>query len=94
MYNCPPGPFEFNFALSKTGEAVPMLKVVVAVAAVVLSVEVVAISFAPGAEIATSAAPVRALKGDRLNTTRSVTPITPVRKNQPATPQVREVRLA
>jgi hypothetical protein len=50
-----------------------MLKVIIAAAAVVLSVEVVAISFAPGAEM-TGTIPVRALKGDRLDTTRSVTP--------------------
>ena len=43
-----------------------MLKVIIAAAAVVLSVEVVAISFAPGAEI-TGTIPVRALKGDRLD---------------------------
>jgi hypothetical protein len=66
-----------------------MLKVIIAVAAVVLSVEVVAISFAPaGAEVAVTA-PVRALKGDRLN----IRPITPVQKIQPAI-QAREIRLA
>ncbi len=71
-----------------------MLKVIIAAAAVVLSVEVVAISFAPGAEMA-GTIPARALKGDRLDTTRS---ITPVRKTQPpaAAPAaaVRQVRLA
>ena len=65
-----------------------MLKVIIAAAAVVLSVEVVAISFAPGAEIAVTT-PVRALKGDRLDTRQ----VTPVRKTQPAT-QVRQIRLA
>jgi hypothetical protein len=65
-----------------------MLKVIIAVAAVVLSVEVVAISFAPGAEIPATT-PVRALKGDRLD----IRSITPVQKTQPAT-QVREIRLA
>jgi len=68
-----------------------MLKVIIAVAAVVLSVEVVAISFAPGAEIPATT-PVRTLKGDRLD----IRAITPVHKTQPATPatQVREIRLA
>jgi hypothetical protein len=71
-----------------------MLKVIIAIAAVVLSAEVVAISFAPGAEIAaTTPAPARALKGDRLD----VRHITPVRKLEPASQpstQVRQVRLA
>ena len=40
-----------------------MLKIIIAIAAVVLSAEVVAISFAPGAEIAvTTPAPEQALK--------------------------------
>jgi len=70
-----------------------MLKVIIAIAAVVLSAEVVAISFAPGAEIAvTTPEAARALKGDRLD----VRPITPVRKLEPAktVPQVRQTRLA
>ncbi len=65
-----------------------MLKVIIAIAAVVLSVEVVAISFAPGAEVAVTT-PVRTLKGDRLD----VRPIAPVKKNQP-TGQAREIRIA
>jgi len=66
-----------------------MLKIIIAIAAVVLSAEVVAISFAPGAEIAvTTPAPERALKGDRLN----VRQITPVRKLEPAKPQTQQVR--
>jgi hypothetical protein len=71
-----------------------MLKVIIAAAAVVLSVEVVAISFAPGAEIP-GTIPVRALKGDRLNT-QSIQPVQ--KTQQPASPapvtQVRQVRLA
>lgn len=73
-----------------------MLKVIIAAAAVVLSVEVVAISFAPGAEMA-GTIPVRALKGDRLDTTRSVTPVQKTQKTQPKaapTTEVRQVRLA
>jgi hypothetical protein len=69
-----------------------MLKVIIAIAAVVLSAEIVAISFAPGAEMAVSP-PARALKGDRLD----IRPITPVRKLEPAKPatqQVRQTRLA
>jgi hypothetical protein len=71
-----------------------MLKVIIAIAAVVLSAEVVAISFAPGAEIAATTPEFsRALKGDRLD----IRPITPVRKLEPAKPatqQVRQTRLA
>jgi hypothetical protein len=69
-----------------------MLKVIIAISAIVLSAEVVAISFAPGAEIAVTA-PERALKGDRLN----VRPATPVLKLEPARQpltQVRQVRVA
>jgi hypothetical protein len=69
-----------------------MLKVIIAIAAVVLSAEVVAITFAPGAEMAVTT-PARALKGDRLG----VRPVTPVRKLEPAsqpTTQVRQVRVA
>jgi hypothetical protein len=69
-----------------------MLKVIIAISAIVLSAEVVAISFAPGAEIAMTT-PVRALKGDRLN----VRPATPVLKLEPARQpltQVRQVRVA
>jgi len=68
-----------------------MLKVIIAIAAVVLSVEVVAISFAPGAEVAATT-PVRTLKGDRLDV-RPIAPIAPVKKNQP-TGQSREIRIA
>jgi hypothetical protein len=70
-----------------------MLKVIIAIAAVVLSAEIVAISFAPGAEIpATTAAPMRASKGDRLD----VRPVTPVNKTEPKAQkyQVRQTRLA
>jgi len=72
-----------------------MLKVIIAAAAVVLSVEAVAISFAPGAEI-TGTIPVRPLKGDRLDATRSVTPVQKTQQPAPVapTPQVRQVRLA
>ena len=72
-----------------------MMKVIIAVAAVVLSVVVVAISFAPGAEIP-GTIPVRALKGDRLDTSRSVTPVQKTQQPVPAAPtvQVRQVRLA
>jgi hypothetical protein len=69
-----------------------MLKVIIAISAVVLSAEVVAISFAPGAEMAVTK-PVRALKGDRLY----VRPVTPVLKLEPASQpqtQVRQVRIA
>jgi hypothetical protein len=69
-----------------------MLKVIIAVAAVVLSVGVAAISFAPaGAEVAVTP-PVRALKGDRLDI-RPIAPVQKMQKIQPAT-QAREVRLA
>jgi len=71
-----------------------MLKVIIAAAAVVLSVEVVAISFAPGAEIAGTTIPVRALKGDRLDTTRSVTPVQKTQPKAAPTTEVRQVRLA
>jgi hypothetical protein len=71
-----------------------MLKVIIAISALVLSAEVVAISFAPGAEMAvTTPAPERALKGDRLD----VRPVTPVLKLEPArqpTTQIRQVRVA
>src|SRR6516162_2203988 len=97
MYNWAPRLAQFNLRLSKKGccEAFPMLKVIIAIAAVVLSAEIVAISFAPGAEMAATApaAPARALKGDRLD----IRPITPVRKLEPAKPatqQVRQTRLA
>jgi hypothetical protein len=71
-----------------------MLKIIIAIAAVVLSAEVVAISFAPGAEIAvTMPAPERALKGDRLNV-RQITPVRKMEPATPATPQVRQTRLA
>jgi hypothetical protein len=92
MYNCAAGPFEFNLALSKKvgWRGVSMLKVIIAIAAVVLSVEVVAISFAPGAEVAATT-PVRTLKGDRLDV-RPIAPA-PVKKNQP-TGQAREIRIA
>ncbi len=69
-----------------------MLKVIIAAAAVVLSVEVVAISFAPGAEI-TGTIPVRALKGDRLNT-QSIKPVQKTQQPVAPTVQVRQVRLA
>ena len=70
-----------------------MLKVIIAAAAVVLSVEVVAISFAPGAEMA-GTTPVRTLKGDRLDT-RSIVPVQKTQQPAPApTTQVRQVRLA
>ena len=67
-----------------------MLKIIIAIAAVVLSAEVVAISFAPGAEIAVKE---RALKGDRLNV-RQITPVRKMEPATPATPQVRQTRLA
>ena len=70
-----------------------MLKVIIAAAAVILSVEVVAISFAPGAEMA-GTIPVRALKGDRLDTTRSVTPVQKTQKPAAPTTEVHQVRLA
>jgi hypothetical protein len=69
-----------------------MLKVIIAAAAVVLSVEVVAISFAPGAEMA-GTTPVRALKGDRLNT-QSIKPVQKTQQPAAPTTQVRQVRLA
>ena len=70
-----------------------MLKVIIAAAAVVLSVEVVAISFAPGAEMMTGTIPVRALKGDRLNT-QSIKPVQKTQQPAAPTTQVRQVRLA
>jgi hypothetical protein len=70
-----------------------MLKLIIAAAAVVLSVEVVAISFAPGAEMA-GTVPVRALKGDRLDTTRSVTPVQKTQPKAAPVTEVRQVRLA
>ncbi len=69
-----------------------MLKVIIAVAAVVLSVEVVAISFAPGAEMA-GTIPVRTLKGDRLNT-QSIQPVQKTQRPPAPTTEVRQVRLA
>jgi hypothetical protein len=69
-----------------------MLKVIIAAAAVVLSVEVVAISFAPGAEIP-GTIPVRALKGDRLNT-QSIQPVQKTQQPAAPTTQVHQVRLA
>jgi hypothetical protein len=70
-----------------------MFKVIIAISAVVLSAEIVAISLAPSAVAVTEpAAPVaRAVKSDRLD----VRPVTPVRKIEPAkTYQVRQTRLA
>jgi hypothetical protein len=69
-----------------------MLKIIIAAAAVVLSVEVVAISFAPGAEMA-GTTPVRALKGDRLDT-RSIVPVQKTQRPAAPVTEVRQVRLA
>jgi hypothetical protein len=69
-----------------------MFKVIIAISAVVLSAEIVAISLSPSAVAVTEPAPIsRAVKGDRLD----VRPVTPVRKIEPAkTYQVRQTRLA